>query len=219
MHMILLHVLIPGIVGHPAWPHATSPEGSGRHRTSLDMDVDGKQALHDLEEDIIVMQDTNKDTAHDNLEDEMDGVRVRPHLRPAIPIFVWPPPSSSGRPHLRPAIPIFVQPSPSLSGCPHLCPAVPIFVWPSHLHPAVPIFVRPSPSLSGHPHLCLAGPPTSSSPSGRTHQTLPACLTLFLDSRMFSFHNRTFLHVLSSSTFYLRLDPQSSILILVTYLL
>ena len=43
------------------------------------------------------------------------------------------------------------------------------------------------------------------------------CITLFLDSRMFSFHNRMFLHVLSSSTFYLHLDPQSSILISVTY--
>ena len=110
MHMILLHVLIPGIVGHPAWPHATSPQGSGRRHTSLDMDVDGEQALHDLEEDIIVMQDTNKDTAHNNLEDEMDGVRVRPHLRPAIPIFVQLSPSSSGRPHLHPAIPNFIQP-------------------------------------------------------------------------------------------------------------
>ena len=49
-------------------------KGSGRCHTVLDMDVDGEQALHDLEEDIIVMQDTNEDTAHDNLEDEMDGV-------------------------------------------------------------------------------------------------------------------------------------------------
>ena len=38
------------------------------------MDVDGEQALHDLEEDIIVMQDTNQDTTHNLLEDEMDGV-------------------------------------------------------------------------------------------------------------------------------------------------
>ena len=38
------------------------------------MDVDGEQALYDLEKDIIVMQDANKDTTHDNLEDEMDGV-------------------------------------------------------------------------------------------------------------------------------------------------
>ena len=30
------------------------------------------------------------------------------------------------------------------------------------------------PSLSGHPHLCPAGPPTSSGPSGWTHQTLLA---------------------------------------------
>ena len=72
--MILLHVLIPGIVGHPAWPHATSPQGSGRCHTVLDMDVDGEQALHDLEEDIIIMQDTNKDTTHNDLEDEMDDV-------------------------------------------------------------------------------------------------------------------------------------------------
>ena len=50
------------------------PKGSGRHHTFLDMDVDGEQALHDLEEDIIVMQDANEDTAHDNLEDEMNGV-------------------------------------------------------------------------------------------------------------------------------------------------
>ena len=57
-------------------------------------------------------------------------VRVRTHLRPAIPIFVRPSPSSSGRPHLHPAIPIFVQPSPSLSSHPHLRPAVPIFIQP-----------------------------------------------------------------------------------------
>ena len=50
------------------------PKGSGRHHTFLDMDVDGEQALHDLEEDIIVIQDANKDTTHDLLEDEMDGV-------------------------------------------------------------------------------------------------------------------------------------------------
>ena len=50
------------------------PKGSGRCHTFLDMDVDGKQALHDLEEDIIIMQDANEDTTHDNLEDEMDGV-------------------------------------------------------------------------------------------------------------------------------------------------
>ena len=82
----------------------------------------------------------------------------------------------------------------------------------------VPIFVWPSPPSSGwtthivrldHPHR-LAGPPTSPGLSG-------LCLTLFLDSRMFSFHNRMFLHMLSSSTFYLRLDPQSLILISVTY--
>ena len=32
-------------------------------------------------------------------------VRVRPHLHPAIPIFVRPSPSSSSHPHLRPAGP------------------------------------------------------------------------------------------------------------------
>ena len=50
------------------------PKGSGRRCTFLDMDVDGEQALHDLDEDIIVMQDANEDTAHGDLEDEMDGV-------------------------------------------------------------------------------------------------------------------------------------------------
>ena len=45
------------------------------------------------------------------------------------------------------------------------------------------------------------------------------CLILFMDSCMFPFYNRISLHLLSLSTFYLRLDPQSSILILVTYLL
>ena len=93
---------------------------------------------------------------------------------------------------------IFVRPSPSSSGHPHL-------------HPAILIFIRPSPSSSGRTtHIIQSirlDPPDLTG----------LCLTLFLDSRMFSFHNRMFLHVLSSSTFYLRLDPRSSILILVTY--
>ena len=42
------------------------------------------------------------------------------------------------------------------------------------LRPAVPIFVRPFPSSSSRPHLRLTGPPTSSGPSGWTHQTLLA---------------------------------------------
>ena len=72
-----------------------------------------------------------------------------------------------------------------------------------------------------HPHH-PAGPPTSS--GWTTHIVQPdpldltgLCLILFMDSRMFSFYNRISLHVLSSSTFYLRLDPWSSILISVTY--
>ena len=50
---------------------------------------------------------------------------VCPHLRPAIPIFIQPSPSSSSHPHLRPAVPIFIQPSPSSSSHPHLRPAGP----------------------------------------------------------------------------------------------
>ena len=41
------------------------------------------------------------------------------------------------------------------------------------------------PSSSGCPHLHPTGPPTSSGPSGRTHQTLPASVSFSLtDSRM-----------------------------------
>ena len=45
----------------------------------------------------------------------MVSVRVHTHLCPAVPIFVRPSPSLSGRPHLCPAVPIFVRPSPSSS--------------------------------------------------------------------------------------------------------
>ena len=88
--------------------------------------------------------------------------------------------------------------SPSSSHCPHL-------------HPAVPIFIQLSPSLSSWTiHIVRS-----------VWLVLPdltdLCLILFLDSCMFSFHNRTFLPVLFSSTFYLHLDLRSSILILVTY--
>ena len=72
------------------------------------------------------------------------------------------------------------------------------------------------------PHPCLAGP---TSPSWTTHIVRPnppdltgLCLILFMDSHIFSFYNRMFLHMLSSSTFYLRLNPRSSILISITYL-
>ena len=49
-------------------------KGSGSHRTSLCIDVDGEQVLQDLDKDIGVMQDCNEDIAHDNLEDEMVNV-------------------------------------------------------------------------------------------------------------------------------------------------
>ena len=71
-----------------------------------------------------------------------------------------------------------------------------------------------SPSLYGRTtHIVRSVQPDPPDPPDLTS----LCLILFLDSRMFSFHNRTFLHVLSSSTFYLHLDPWSSILISVTY--
>ena len=79
-------------------------------------------------------------------------------------------PSSSGRPHLHPAVPIFVRPSPSSSGRPHL-------------RPAVPIFVRPSPSSSDQTtHIVRSGRPDPPDLTG-------PCLILFMNSRMFSFHN------------------------------
>ena len=53
-------------------PHA--PKGLGRHCTTLGINVDAEQVLHDLDEDVGVMQDTNEDIAHDNLEDKMDHV-------------------------------------------------------------------------------------------------------------------------------------------------
>ena len=106
------------------------------------------------------------------------SVRVCPHLRPAVPIFVWPSPSSSGCPHLRPAVPIFVRLSPSSSD------------RTTHIVRSV----QPDP-----PDLTSLR------------------LILFMHSHMFSFHNRTSFHVLSSSTFCLRLNPRSSILISVTY--
>ena len=103
-------------------------------------------------------------------------------------------------------------------------------IRPDHPHPHRP--ARP-PTSSGqtthivwpdHPH-CLARPPTLSGQT--THIVWPnrldppdltgLCLILFMDSRMFSFYNRMFLHALSLSTFYLHLDPRSSILISVTY--
>ena len=51
-----------------------APKGLGRHHTTLGIDADAKQVLHGLEEDVGVMQDTNEDIAHDNLEDEMVNV-------------------------------------------------------------------------------------------------------------------------------------------------
>ena len=67
----------------------------------------------------------------------------------------------------------------------------------------VPIFVQPSPSSSGRPHLRLAIPifvrPDPPDPPDLTS----LCLILFMNSRMFSFHNRMSLHMLFSSTFYL----------------
>ena len=115
-----------------------------------------------------------------------------------VPIFVRPSPSSSGCPHLHLAVPIFIQPSPSSSSRPHL-------------HLAVPIFIRPSPSSSDRTtHIVWSvrlDPPDLTS----------LCLILFMHSCMFSFHNRMSLHVLFSSTFYLCLDPRSSILISVMY--
>jgi len=40
--------------------------------TTLDLNADGEQVLHDLEENIGVMENINEDVAHDNLEDKMD---------------------------------------------------------------------------------------------------------------------------------------------------
>ena len=80
-----------------------------------------------------------------------------------------------------------------------------------HLRLAVPIFVRPSPSSSDRTtHIVRSVRPDPPDLTGFR-------LILFMHSRMFSFHNRTSFHVLSSSTFYLRLNPRSSILISVTY--
>ena len=75
----------------------------------------------------------------------------------------------------------------------------------------IPISVRPSPpSSSQTTHIVWPDLPDP------LHLT-SLCLILFMDSHMFSFYNRMFLHTLSSSTFYLRLDPRSLILISVTY--
>ena len=83
-----------------------------------------------------------------------------------VPIFVRPSPSSSG-------LPIFVRPSPSSSGCPHL-------------RPAVPIFVRPSPSSSNRTtHIVRSVRPDPPDPPDLTG----LCFILFMNSRMFSFHN------------------------------
>ena len=71
---------------------------------------------------------------------------------------------------------------------PHLCPAAPISIQTTHI-------IRPV-------------QPDPPDPTGLR-------LILFMDSHMF--YNRMFLHMLSSSTFYLHLDPRSSILISVTY--
>ena len=136
--------------------------------------------------------------------------------------------SSSTGGYLSGFVPIFVWPSPSLSGHPHLCPAIPIFVRPDHPH-------RPTgpPTSSDwtthivrldHPHR-PTGPPTSSDRTTHIVWSIrpdPPDLTgfrlvLFMHSCMFSFHNRMSFRVLSSSTFCLRLDPRSSILISVTY--
>jgi len=40
--------------------------------TTLDLNADGEQVLHDLEENIGVMENINEDVAYDNLEEEMD---------------------------------------------------------------------------------------------------------------------------------------------------
>ena len=75
----------------------------------------------------------------------------------------------------------------------------------------VPISIRPSPPSSGWTtHIVCPDQPDPPDLTG-------LCLILFMDSRMFSFYNKMFLHMLSSSTFYLHLDPQSLILILVMY--
>ena len=82
---------------------------------------------------------------------------------------------------------------------------------PHRLSGFMPIFVRPSPPSSYQTtHIIRSGRPDPPDLTG-------LCLILFMNSHMFSFHNRMSLHVLFSSTFYLRLNPQSSILISVTY--
>ena len=73
----------------------------------------------------------------------------------------------------------------------------------------VPISIWPSPPSSGWAtHIVCPDRPDPPDLTG-------LCLILFMDSHMFSFYHRMFLHMLSSSTFYLHLDPWS--LISVTY--
>ena len=95
--------------------------------------------------------------------------------------------------------------------CPHRA-CVNITVYPA----SAPVRVRPHLRLarrSAQTHIVWLDRPDLPDPPDLTGR----CLILFIDSHMFSFYNRISLHLLSSSTFYLRLDPWSSILISVTY--